>query len=502
MNYQTFERVSPESVGVSSEAVYQYVRDLEDSGTEMHGLMIMRHGKVCAEGWWSPYAPGIRHGLQSLSKTYAATGVGLAITEGLLSLDERVIDIFPDESPINPDANLQALRVRDVLCMGCGMDEMPRPSKDWIRDFLATPVKHKPGTTFMYNSVGSTLLAAMVCRRCGTSLQEYLTERLFNKIGIDASNLRWMTMPDGTEVGGGGLFATTEDNLRLMKLYLDGGLHDGERLLSEEYVRLAATCQNESAAEALHNPAAKDNFLGYGYQIWMCKPDGIYRADGAMGQFAIVCPKHDMIISINETAVGAEGAQRTLDITWKFLAGIRSVETLPENQAAQTKLSSYLSTRALERPPFAPYHPSVERLENRIFDIVEGHFDIKPTIAAMMSGNKPQDIRRISFAFIPSGCDMIIAGDGREQCLHIAMDGSRALNCYDSTDDIMTQVLLSGAWTCDGAFAVRTRWIETCFEREVVFRPLENGSLEITGKATVGVFPVSQPGQMAIGVKV
>ena len=339
MNYRKpFEACSPEEVGIRSEDILSYIEALEASQTEMHGLMIMRHGKLCAQGWWAPFGPNVRHGLQSHTKTYAATAVGIAYTEGLLRLNERLIDIFPEESPAQPSENLKLLTVRDVLCMGCGMDTMPFNSPDWIREFLHTPVNHKPGTTYMYNSTGSTLLGAIVRKKTGLGLHDYLTPRLFNKIGVDPDNLRWMCMADGMEVGGGGLFATTEDNFRLMKLYADGGVWEGERILSEDYVKLATTNQNDSATESLNNPEATDNFLGYGFQIWMCKPKGAYRADGAMGQFTIVLPEQDMIIGITETAVGAHWAQSTLDITWDFLDRITDSEPLPEDEAASIAL--------------------------------------------------------------------------------------------------------------------------------------------------------------------
>ena len=195
MKRREFERTTPEGVGLRSEDIEWLLDELESGFTEMHGLMIMRHGKVCAEGWWAPYGPGVRHGLQSLSKTYAATAVGIACTEGLLHLDDKVIDIFPDEAPEKPSENLKKMTVRDVLCMGCGMDTMSPADEHWIRSFLATPVLHEPGTTYMYNSMGSTLLGAMVRKVTGLGLQDYLTPRLFDKIGIDAANLRWMTMP-------------------------------------------------------------------------------------------------------------------------------------------------------------------------------------------------------------------------------------------------------------------------------------------------------------------
>ena len=174
----------------------------------------------------------------------------------------------------------------------------------------------------MYNSTGSTLLGAIVRKKTGLGLHDYLKPRLFDKIGIDSDNLRWMYMPDGMEIGGGGLLATTEDNLRLMKLYADGGVWEGERILAEDYVKRATTLQNESASEEKVNPPAKDNFVGYGYQIWMCRPEGVYRADGAMGQFTIVVPDRDLIIAITENAAGSTGGvapQKVLDIMWEFL---------------------------------------------------------------------------------------------------------------------------------------------------------------------------------------
>ena len=197
MNRTEFQRTTPEAVGIDSCDIDALLDRLEQDHTQMHGIMIMRHGKICAEGWWSPYAPGLRHGLQSLTKTYAATAVGVAYTEGLLSLEDLLIDIFPEEAPVQPSEKLRHLRVRDVLCMGCGMETMPMPGKDWIRDFLHIPVVHEPGTAFMYNSMGSTLLGAIVRKLTGLSLHEYLKPRLFDKIGIDADNLRWPVCHNG-----------------------------------------------------------------------------------------------------------------------------------------------------------------------------------------------------------------------------------------------------------------------------------------------------------------
>ncbi len=486
MTRKEFERVTPPEVGISCKSINNLLEKLEGK-TEMHGLMIMRHGKICAEGWWTPYAPGIRHGLQSLTKTYAATAVGIACKEGLLKLEDRVIDIFKEEAPENPSENLKKLKVRDVLCMGCGMDTMQRPSEDWIREFLATPVNHEPGTTYMYNSTGSTLLGAMVRKVTGLGLHDYLKPRLFDKIGIDADNLLWMHMPDGMEVGGGGLFATTEDNLRLMKLYSDGGVWEGERILSQDYVAKATTLQNESATEEANNPDAKDNFVGYGFQMWMCRPEGVYRADGAMGQFSIVVPDLDMIISINETAMGAHWAQHTLDVVWEFLDEVRLGET-DDSEDAALKLKKRMSVLSLPAPKFSPFSETIEKINNIKYSTVSGKFGFENMIGALMSGKPASSgIESFSFNFAYDSCDFEFAQDGKTYCVSVATDGTRKLNVVNLETSITQKLYLNGWWSKEDTFSITARWVETCFEKRLDFA-FTGDEILIESEDTVGGF--------------
>ncbi|MDF2941868.1 MAG: hypothetical protein K0S01_726 [Herbinix sp.] len=475
MKRKKFECVTPESVGIPSEAIERLLDKLESGFTEPHGLMIMRHGKVCAQGWWTPYAPGIRHGLQSHTKTYAATAVGIAYTEGLLRLEDRVIDIFKEEAPENPSENLQKLTIRDVLCMGCGMDTMPAPTKDWIREFLATPVNHVPGTTYMYNSTGSTLLGAIVRKLTGLGLHDYLKPRLFDKIGIDADNLRWIYMPDGMEVGGGGLYATTEDNLRLMKLYADNGLWEGERILSEDYVKKASTLQNESATEEANNPLAKDNFLGYGFQIWMCKPEGVYRADGAMGQFTIVVPDKDMIIAITENASGSHWAQTTLDTMWEFLDEIPMEKGLTENQAASEKLNRRLRMLSLPAPIFSPYSEYSEKINGLVYQVGVDSFLLDnsvASVAAFMGGAAlPKGIEEFRFDFGKEGCSFNYLQGGESKSVAIGIDGAYRYNKLGN--GAVSVALMCGAWTEEHVFQLTIRWVETCNHQKINFMFLE-----------------------------
>lgn len=468
-----FPRTTPEAVGIPSASIEWLLDRLEEGWTEPHGLMIMRHGKVCAEGWWAPYASGIRHGLQSHTKTYAATAVGIAYTEGLLKLTDRIVDIFADEIPENPSENLKKLTVRDVLCMGCGMDTMPRPSKDWIREFLATPVNHVPGTTFMYNSTGSTFLGAIVRKLTGLGLHDYLKPRLFDKIGIDAENLRWITMPDGMEIGGGGLFATTEDNLRLMKLYADGGVWEGERILAEDYVKLATSKQNDSATERAVNPPAEDNFVGYGFQIWMCRPKGVYRADGAMGQFTIVFPERDMLLAITENASGSTGGampQKALDTIWEWLDSLPRAETesLPEDPEASAHLASRMQMLALPAPRRSPESPLQEKINGSTYAVTDGYFALADAgMVRFMSGeDRPGGAKALSLTFAENACTLTCLVDGKPQSLTAAMDGTRLRNELPGMPSI---ALCSGCWEADNVFRLSLRMVETCNETSITF---------------------------------
>lgn len=468
-----FPRTTPEAVGIPSASIEWLLDRLEEGWTEPHGLMIMRHGKVCAEGWWAPYASGIRHGLQSHTKTYAATAVGIAYTEGLLKLTDRIVDIFPDEIPENPSENLKKLTVRDVLCMGCGMDTMPRPSKDWIREFLATPVNHVPGTTFMYNSTGSTFLGAIVRKLTGLGLHDYLKPRLFDKIGIDAENLRWITMPDGMEIGGGGLFATTEDNLRLMKLYADGGVWEGERILAEDYVKLATSKQNDSATERAVNPPAEDNFVGYGFQIWMCRPKGVYRADGAMGQFTIVFPERDMLLAITENASGSTGGampQKALDTIWEWLDSLPRAETesLPEDPEASAHLARRMQMLALPAPRRSPESPLQEKINGSTYAVTDGYFALSDAgMVRFMSGeDRPGGAKALSLTFAENACTLTCLVDGKPQSLTAATDGTRLRNELPGMPSI---ALCSGCWEADNVFRLSLRMVETCNETSITF---------------------------------
>lgn len=474
MNRKELMRVTPESVGISSRGIGKYIDALEASGTELHGLMIIRHGKVAAEGWWAPYAPGIRHGCQSLTKTYAATAVGFAFDEGLLRLEDRITDILHRYVPENPGENLKKMTVRDVLCMGCGMESMPSLcEKDWIREFLKVPVVHEPGTAFFYNSIGSSILGAIIRELTGKGLIEYLKPRLFDAIGIDASNLKCIRHKDGLEFGGGGLFSTTEDNARLGMLYLQNGIWEGKQILSKEWVRLATMPQNDSSED----PGIPDCKLGYGFQMWMCRPSGVYRFDGAFGQYTIVFPDLDMVVAINETAPLAKDTQAVLDITWDYLLPEVSAP-LPANDKEYIALRRRMEGLALPKPKFRPFSPIIDSINGKAYDLEDNSESLFPTVYLHWGDMSKTGIERIALNFSSTVCELVWDEGGVQNSIRIGLDGNARYN-ENVTDKIEPDILLaSGAWTDANVFETDIRFLETCFKKRMTFT-FEGDRLEL-----------------------
>ncbi|HTF19418.1 MAG TPA: serine hydrolase, partial [Chryseolinea sp.] len=301
----TLSRSTPETEGVSSKALIAFLDAAANSKHEFHSIMVLRHGKVIAEGWWNPYRPDLKHTLYSCSKSFTASAVGFAVSEKKLSVEDQVISFFPDDVPSNPSENLKALRVKHLLSMSVGHDKDPtgatRGSDNWIRSFLEVPVVHEPGTKFVYNSLATYMLSAIVQKVTGQTILEYLKPRLFAPLNI--TGMDWETDPDGINTGGWGLRLRTEDMAKFGQMFLQKGKWNGRQILPETWIADASTAkimQDPDAPQARKD--SSDWLQGYGYQMWRSRHNS-YRGDGAYGQFILVLPEQDAVIAITaETA--------------------------------------------------------------------------------------------------------------------------------------------------------------------------------------------------------
>jgi len=234
---------TPESEGVPSAYIQQFFEELNACDEiHVHSVMLLRHGKVIAEGSFKPYFSGYPHMVFSLSKSITGMAVGMAVSDGLISLDEKVIDIFPEKGVMFRSPKINNITVRHLLNMTSGIKFNEVGSvveRDWVKAFLMSDCSFEPGTEFYYNSMNSYMLSAIVCKRTGVGLMEYLNERLFVPLGIH--DVTWETCPLGIEKGGWGLYLHIADMAKLGQLYLQGGhwTVNGEvkQLIPEDWIR-------------------------------------------------------------------------------------------------------------------------------------------------------------------------------------------------------------------------------------------------------------------------
>jgi CubicO group peptidase (beta-lactamase class C family) len=341
-------RSTPESQGIASAAIDEFVRAADEAGAGLHSVMVVRHGTVVAEAWWKPYAPQLRHTMFSVSKSFLASAIGMAEAEGLLSTDEPILNFFPSFATEAVKSNAGAIRVRDLLTMSTGHDidtiEVMRalPGADWAELFFDVPVVYPPGTHFLYHSGASHLLSIALAARTGTGLVDYLEPRLFAPLGIETPP--WATSPRGIALGSSGLQLRTEDLAKFGQLYLQRGNWNGTQLLPEDWVARATRHQVDNASEA------PDWSQGYGYQFWRSRHNS-FRADGAYGQYSFVLPELDTVVAIT---AGVKGNASIPDLVWDhLLPGISAGDSIPENADSHSALLARIDRLDLPVPEFA-----------------------------------------------------------------------------------------------------------------------------------------------------
>lgn len=328
---QAFPRKTPESQGIRSEYLRELVRELADSpDTDMHHLMILRHGNVICETDFAPYRKGIWHITHSMCKSITGMAIGFLIEEGKLDLSENIYKIFPEKGSTWAKMFHPEVTVENLLTMTSGVtfnESGIISGNDWLESYLNASVAEKPGTKFQYNSLNSYVLSAIVTQRTGMPMDEYLKPRLFEPLGI--TDYIWEKCPKGITKGGWGLFLCAEDMAKLGQLYLDKGKWNGEQIIPESWVETSITQKVESI----------EGTYGYGYQLWMEERSGSFEYNGMLGQNVLIYPDIDMVIVTNAGNEELFQDNVMLNIIRKYFpAEWHPEETLPENPIAYAKL--------------------------------------------------------------------------------------------------------------------------------------------------------------------
>lgn len=329
---------TPEAEGVSSKGILKFLDAVDKGKNELHSFVILRHGKIISEGWWSPYRKELKHVMFSASKSFTSMGVGLAIAENRLKLTDRVVTFFPNSLPDTLSTYMKEMTVQDLLKMSTGMNTDPlftaRGSSDWPKTFMSSPVENKPGTVFKYNNMATFMLSAIVQKASGEKLVDYLKPRLFDPLGI--KNFTWDEAPGGYTFGAIGLRLQSEDMAKFGQMLLQKGKWNGKQIVPQSWVKEATSFQIISNAPENKTPKHLNDWeQGYGYQFWRSR-NNTYRADGLGGQFIIVLPDKDAVVVLTSAATNT---QEELNLVWDHLLPAIQDTPLPEDKKASAEVT-------------------------------------------------------------------------------------------------------------------------------------------------------------------
>jgi len=450
-------RSTPEEHGIASANIIAFLDAMAEAKHELHSFMLLRHGHVVAEGWWAPYAPALRHTMYSMSKSFTSTAVGFAVSEGKMSVEDRVVSFFPKQVPAAVSEHLAALRVKDLLTMSVGSAKEPTgtvvQTEDWVSTFLAQPIAHQPGSTFMYNSAATYMCSAIAQHVTGEKIIDYLRPRLFEPLGIVGAT--WETCPRGICTGGWGLSVPTEALAKFGQLYLQKGKWQDRQIIPAKWVDEATAfhIQQPIPAQPARPPEKNDWQQGYGYQFWRSQ-HGAYRGDGAFGQFTIVLPEQDTVIAMTGESSNMQGE---LDLVWEHLFPALKPNPLPADVAEQTKLRNKLVSLALPPPTGEATSATAQRVSGKTFAIEPGstgithlRFDFDPTSTTLIARAGETEHR-------------VACGTGKWQEGETAFPNTPPRIIAGGTPPPGTRhrLVASGVWTDANTFTMTWRYHET-----------------------------------------
>ena len=457
------ERATPESLGIDLKGIREFLDDVKKSDIELHSFMVLRHGKVGAEGWFAPYNPDTPHTLYSFSKSMTSTAVGFAVCEGLLKLDDKVISFFPDKQPKRMTENSKNLTIRHLLTMQSGkkLDYLADKGKiDWIQNFLDAPFKYKPGTKFEYTNENIYMLCAILTRVTGQSVVEFLTPRLFEPLDIDVPY--WETDPNGIESGGWGLYLKTEDMAKFILTYQQHGKFGGKQVIPEYWAREATKKQVDNSGER-----DIDGNKGYGYNFWRCNCPNAYRADGMFAQLGIVLEDYDACVIT--TAAIPDVNQMLRAIFRHFPHDVFKEDVMPENPELDASFKKQMEQLSLPTLGMGKRYPETEKeIEDRVIKTHKNKESVLSPVITFMSADKAGNINNMKFNFGEDECSFSWT-EGKESCsVPVGMDGKYRYGTMVLGGIKFTSCSV-GKWKDDHTLEIWVRPLESAAMRKMTF---------------------------------
>ncbi len=465
---------TPQSVGVSAKVLNEFFKNAEEKNLEYHSLIVIRNGKVAIEWYNEPFNKDTNHSVYSVSKSFTSTAIGFAVSEGLISLEDKVLDFFPEYAPKKPDKRFEKLTVHNLLRMSSGKQPSFLADKgkiDWIEDFINSPWVFEPGEKFLYINENIYMLSAIINRVTGMSMREYLQPRLFEPLGIDFPF--WETDSNGIEAGGWGLYLKTQDLAKFMLCYLKNGKYKGEQVIPAEWVRLASSKQIDNE----YNRPGSDASYGYGYCFWLDHLGG-FRADGMFSQFGIAFPEHNAVVIVTSSITDE---QTGLDGIFDFFP--RAFEEADENTQVEASHST---------PPAYSEHPAKEQeIDDRyikfrkklLLNLVGFQVSVLPLAVTYMMTDKAGNIDMVKFNFNGEECSFRWSEGNEHNEIMVGMDGHYRYSTM-TLGQIEFKVCSNATWIDDETLLLSIRPIQTVGKRNMLFNFRSNDKVVMTPSST------------------
>jgi len=493
-------RSIPESEGVSSSGIIDFLNAVDTGRQEIHSFMFLRHGKVIGEGWWNPYGPDYKHLMYSASKTFTATAIGLAVSENKLKLTDRVTSFFPYSLPDTIGNYMKELTVENLLTMSVGQDPAGMGAgndEDWVTAFIENEPVHKPGTVFKYNNMATFMLSAIIQQVAGQTLFDYLMPRIF--IPLSIRGIDWDKNPQGINLGMIGLRLRTEDMAKFGQLLLQHGKWNNKQLVPEAWIKEATSFKIESNDPANKMPSGKNDWAqGYCYQMWRGRNNTV-RLDGMAGQFVILIPDKDAIVVLT---ANARNTQEEMNLVHNYLIpAIKSDRAIPSDPASYNELQR----KQLELS-----------VKPQLSQVADSGLEKKISGKEFILGDNDYQIQSVYFAFNDNECSFAIkrnnqvsaikAGPGSWKITNSKLTSLLAppRNMGSKSIDANYMVPLASiklgayySWTKPGSLEITARFVEESLGAQTIVCSFSerNGSIGVSIGPKSTPFSMGAPGR-------
>lgn len=465
-------RATPESHGLHSSGVGAFLDAVEAKSFELHALTIFRRDALLVEAAWAPYSARRKHLLHSLTKSFVAAGIGSLVDDGRLSLDDRVVSFFQSELGPSSPGFLDELTVRHLLTMSSGQEHAPSGaawrliSSSWVQEYFKEPVVRPPGLGFLYSSANSYMLSAIAQKVTGQPLVDYMVERFFAPLGI--TEFSWHACPNGVSSGGNGLSLAAIDVLKLGILYLKGGVWDGQRLLSEKWIRESTAPHMRDVTIGVFKDGQQVPTPGghaessikwhdnYGYH-WWAGPGGSYYGSGFFGQYLIVVPKLEAVIAIN-AAVSLDDADSLLDLVWEHLIPAMQAAPLPGDGGVERELVGRIESLRVTPVPKRTDSQLESTLSESTYAMIPNADGVE-AMGLMFDGDTV-----VLTVHDGRGAHEVRAGLGCEIAGVTTLTGAYLHHSYEPG---LTPVVASATWPAENELVIDITYVEMTFRDRI-----------------------------------